>query len=957
MEQQKKNPFQDTLNLPKTEFSIRANASVKEQELLDRWQKDGTHEAASDAHSSPTIKDNAFILHDGPPYANGHIHLGHALNKILKDMSIKAQRMQGRYAPFVPGWDCHGLPIEIKVAKEQGIAMHEASEEVRTSLKKSCRAYAAQWIDVQRKEFKNLGVLADWSKPYTTMSFGYEASILRSFASFVDQGYIERKGKTVPWCFSCQTVLATAEIEYKDRKDPSCFILFDLLDADIALQFPFLVEQKPGISVGLLIWTTTPWTIPLNRAVVLHPDEQYLVLEGKDKDQAFIVGKQVAAAVCKQMGIPLVELCEFDAEVLKGKKVKHPIVDGLTVPVTLDHTVITTDGTACLHSAPGCGPEDYFLGIKHGLEIFSPLSADGRYTKGIMPVELEGMKITDGQGWVLKTLIEKGKLLHKSSIEHSYPHCWRCRNGLMFRATDQWFCDLSKNNLAQQARQEIQDLAFIPAWGKSRLESFIERRTEWCISRQRVWGVPITALLCINCSKPYLTKQLIDAVADAVETQGIEFWDSVTVDELKQINAVPQSLQCSCGCSTFKKEYDILDVWFDSGVSHTAVLMSDKRLRFPADVYFEGSDQHRGWFQSSLLTSMILHGTSCTKTIVTHGFLVDKNRHKMSKSLGNGVEPGDIIKQHSRDILRLWIASTDFEGDVVFSDALLQNVAEVYRKIRNTCRFMLANLYDFNVNTTDRVSEQQLLAIDHFILSKLSLFCQAVIDAYNRYDFSRAVKEINNFCVNDLSGFYLDVAKDRLYVEAPTSISRRAAQTTLFEILHLVTHLMAPVLSFLAEEISDYYLTGKKQSIHLHTFPHVQLREMPKEWQLLEALRNAVLKKIEEQRQAGIVKHSLEAQVFVAFDTSKESANICLDFMKEIFKNSNENTASFLKDLLIVSSVKIATNNQRCEPSEGEWFTIKVEHADGSKCPRCWQWEETERTDLLCSRCAMIVCQ
>lgn len=960
MSDETKNPYQDTLNLPQTDFSLRANAAIKEPEIIAFWERNGINQTANELNKGK----RKFILHDGPPYTNGPIHSGHALNKILKDIVVKSKRMAGFYTPYVPGWDCHGLPIELKVTTQLGIEKSSKKTlEERISLKKACREYAAKWLDVQRDEFKDLGILSDAEHRYATMDPAYEADILRAFSVFVEKGFIERKGRTVPWCFTCQTVLATAEIEYKDRKDPSCYIIFDLDAETYRTTFPFLHEQKPNLNVGFLVWTTTPWTIPLNRAVVINPETVYVVLQGKEDNQAFIVAQALADKVCAQLGIEKKELAEFDAPVFAprvrdGQQVRimvhHPLFDDRKVPVILDDMVLVGEGTACLHSAPGCGPEDYLFGLRHGLEIFSPLSSDGRYTHGIFPIELEGMSILDGQIWVIKTLAHRGKLVHKVSINHSYPHCWRCRNGLMFRATDQWFCDLKKNDLVAAATKEIDNINFYPAWGKARLQSFISNRAEWCISRQRVWGVPITAILCEVCDHAYLDATFIRKIADKVAQRGIEYWDEVTIAQLQAEGIISSHFACpTCGNNDLQKfvqERDILDVWFDSGVSSYAVARNDERLGVPVDLYLEGSDQHRGWFQSSLLCAMVLYGHSSTKGFLTHGYVVDENHRKMSKSLGNGIEPQEIIKQYSRDILRLWVASVDAEGDVVISDKLLKNVAEIYRKIRNSCRFMISNLYDFNP-VSDMVSFDNLLAVDRYALTRLAQVQQQIEKHYTEYNFSGVIQELNTFCVNDLSALYLDVSKDRLYVEQPHSHMRRSAQTVLYTLLNTMTPLMAPVLSFLAEEVSDHYDKGQKQqSVHLELFRKplaiTQAVYTDEAWKQLHQLRDVVLTALEEQRRQDVIRHSLEAQMTLCLQLPESLQQFFAALAPQ------ETVTRFLKDWFIVSHVELVDVSSDLQPTSLPWVHLKACHANGFKCLRCWQWDASQD---LCTRCKAIV--
>lgn len=949
-EKENKNLFQATLNLPQTTFSIRALAAETEPKILQQWADEKIYEK-----SMIKKRGKSFLLHDGPPYANGNIHLGTTLNKCLKDFVTKSKRMAGFDVPYVLGWDCHGMPIEYKLMKEMGLTQSSAITD-RIGFKKMCREYASNWIEVQKGEFKDLGVVADWTKPYKTMDPAYEASTLRAFATFIEEGYIERKGKTVPWCGTCETALAGAEIEYKDRKDPSCYILFALEDTAARKTFPFAFEKNNELTINLLIWTTTPWTIPLNRAVVLHPEAVYVVLQGRTPNEGFVVAKALADVVCKTFDLPRIELAEFDSIVLKGKLMHHPLTPELKVPVILDGTVALTDGTACVHSAPGCGPEDYLMGIKNNLEIYSPLTSDGKYTSEINPAELAGTPIADGQWWVLKKLAELGRLMHKASITHSYPHCWRCRNGLMFRATDQWFCSLQKNDLVKQAVDATEATSFIPAWGKNRLQAFVQTRSEWCISRQRQWGVPIPAILC-QCGKATLTAGIVSGVADQVEKEGIEFWDRMTPPELGKLGIVPQGFAChACAntdLSTFTMERDILDVWYDSGVSNYAVLRKDDRLHFPADLYLEGSDQHRGWFQSSLFCSLIVNKAPYAKTILTHGYVVDANKQKMSKSLGNVIAPQELIKKYSRDIVRLWAASSAYENDIVISDKLLENLAEVYRKIRNTCRFMLSNLYDFDI-TKDAVALSDLWAIDSYALDKLTHLDAEVRAEYDQYHFSAVMQLINNFCANDLSSEYLDILKDRLYCEGPTTVARRSAQTTMYMILDHLTHLMAPVLSFLAEEVAGHYLKNKTESIHLQLFPSLSgaLKQEAKAatWQAMSQLRAVVLKELEGLRQHGVIRQSMEAQVSLYLDINSEQGKAVHALLQTV--ESREGAGRFMCDWFIVSSVTIKRECGSLRATDAAWIFVEAAKADGEKCPRCWQWRVEHDERGLCGRCA-----
>jgi isoleucyl-tRNA synthetase len=960
---QKKN-FKDTLNLPHTNFPIRANYKEEDAQLLERWEKESLYQKSFNHNKG----EKKFILHDGPPYANGHLHSGHAYNKILKDVVCKSQRMMGKQVPVIPGWDCHGLPIEFAVKKENPTLTGSA-------LKKACREYANKWITIQKYEFKQLGVLMNWDQPYLTMDFTYEAAILEAFSVFVEAGYIERKNKTVPWCPSCQTVLAAAEIEYHDRKDPSLYVLFALND-DTQLRILPQLQNKP---VSLLVWTTTPWTIPLNRAILLKPDTDYVVCE---TEHAYVViGKTLADKVASTCGFEKNILAEINSQQFAREKAIHPL-SHMQVPILLDDSVLLDDGTACVHSAPGAGPIDYEVGIKNNLEIYSPITPNGHYTADIKPGELAGMSVADGQGWVITQLLNNNKLLFKSSIKHSYPHCWRCRGGLIFRATKQWFCDLSHNNLKDKAAQKIKIISMIPQGSHNRFEATLEGRLEWCLSRQREWGVPIPALLCLECDHAFTNKQFIAGIAQHIQHHGIEYWDTVLLESI-----LPKNISCTkCGSKKFRKETDILDVWFESGISHYAVLLKNPDLSYPADIYLEGKDQHRAWFQSSLLTSMILEEKPCMRSIVTHGFTVDEHGRKMSKSLGNVVSPQEMVERLGTDGLRLWAASIDITGDAIVSDILLKNVQEVLRKIRNTCRFLLSNINDFDFKR-DEVPLEKMQTIDKYALQELFELYEEIIYSYKEYNFTRIFHLLGTYCAVNLSAFYLDIIKDRLYVEKKDGRLRRSAQTVCFVILDTLTKLMAPILSFTAEQLSDHYQKDKIESIHLQQFPtlpyvwrqlvrstspndlmHIYgggmettkltiemneiVRRYEESWMILKEIRSALLKAIEIEREKQLIKHSLEAHVTLYIDQNAEYASLINKFFINLNK---EMAADFFKEFLIVSQVVIAINPDGLVTTIMPGLLAQVKHADGVKCPRCWQWSVTNHSDHLCDRCAVIV--
>lgn len=938
-----KRSLKDTLNLPTTDFPIRPNHKEDDARVLKRWQDENIYAKTFSLHEGA----EKFVLHDGPPYANGHIHIGHAYNKTLKDIITKYHRMSGKHVPVTPGWDCHGLPIELKVTQEHpGLT--------RSELQRACRLYARKWIDIQRHEFKSLGVFMDWDRPYETMNFAYEAATMRSFASLVEKGYIEKKNKTVAWCFSCQTVLASAEIEYQERKDPSIYVAFALAPTSLQQLMPALAGKK----VSMLVWTTTPWTLPLNRAVLLKPDAHYDVIAYND--EYLIVGAPLVDNVVTMLGIEKNVIATIKASAFEGHTVQHPF-NGKTVPVLLEQFVSVEDGTAVVHCAPGCGPEDYEVGLRHKLEIYSPVGPDGRYIPGIEPQELVGMSVVDAQGWVISQLLERGLLVHKTSIRHSYPHCWRCRNGLIFRATTQWFCNLDRHQLKEKAIHAIENkIEFIPKTSANSLKAAVGNRLEWCLSRQRIWGVPIPALLCTACDYAYLDAALVQKVAMGVEKEGVEYWDSVSLAEL-----VPASFACTrCGGTHWKKEQDILDVWFDSGISHEAVLKENKALSFPASMYLEGRDQARGWFQSSLLTSLALEGEPSMKTIVTHGYTVDSKGQKMSKSLGNVVSPQEIIDMMGTDGLRLWAASIDFKDDAVISKQLLQNVQEVFRKIRNTCRFLLSNLYDYN-HEYDAVPVEELLLMDRYALLELDAFNREVHAAYKDSRFTAVFHLLGDYCATQLSSLYLDIIKDRLYVDQAHGKDRRSAQTVCYYILDTMTRLMAPLMTFTAELVSDHYQQEKKESVHLQQFidssavatrasGRVGIESMRKEWELILTLRDTLLKAIERKREMGLIKHPLEASIFLSLDRMNPVFEQLLQSVQKEQSLQGKTLEDFFKELMVVSQVHLVDETTKLTEFDKGVF-VEIAQAEGEKCPRCWHYEKTEHELKLCQRCQRII--
>lgn len=965
-----KKSFKDTLNLPHTDFPIRSNPAQEDELILKRWEKEDLF-YKSFIHNKGNEK---FILHDGPPYANGHLHLGHAYNKVLKDIICKSQRMSGKHVPVTPGWDCHGLPIELKVVKE----FPELNAE---STKKQCRLYATKWVGIQREEFKKLGVLMNWAQPYLTMNYQYEADIVRAFGKFFKQGYIEKKNKTVAWCMYDKTVLATAEIEYKERKDPSIYVRFKLEPINVKQLLPAYFDKE----VSVLVWTTTPWTLPLNRAVLLKPNTSYDVLE--IDNEYSIVGSDLSENICAIKGVPKKVVTTINSDLLDSMHVRHPFIESLTVPIILDYSVSLDDGTAAVHCAPGCGPTDYEVALKHNLEIYAPISAEGNYTSEIEPKELEGMSVLDGQIWVIKKIAENGSLFFKTSIRHSYPHCWRCHNGLIFRATNQWFCSLTHDNFKDRVVAGLEKINFLPAKSLNYLRATLESRLEWCLSRQRIWGVPIPAIICSSCNYVYSSNELIERVAQGIEKEGVEYWDTVDIHDLGMGKMVCNQ----CKLPTLTKEKDILDVWFDSGISHYAVLYNNQELGYPADMYLEGIDQHRGWFQSSFLTSLVLEQEVCMKSILTHGFIVDERGQKMSKSIGNVVGPEELIKKLGTDGLRLWASSIDYAGDAVVSETLLKNVAHVLQKIRNTCRFLLANIYDFDFDK-DSIVVEELLLLDQYTLEELYEVSTTIQYNYLISDFTAVFHTLSDYCTVTLSSRYLDIIKDRLYADKANGKARRSAQTACWLIVDTLTKLMAPILSFTAEQVSDHYQKNKKESIHLQNFNELEsvwkllkvrsekerwqftpwhhiastqrslqkAEEMnfvslrKRQWNLLLDIRSALLKALELQREKGIIKHSLEAHIIFYFDFSEEQKTLLDEFVHDL-RQSGQDFLSFLKEFMIVSQVTEQFSSERLDATELKGLYARIEHAQGTKCPRCWQWEITSDPDGLCKRCQAVV--
>ncbi len=926
--------YKKTLNLPATAFPMKANLSKREPEQLQAWEAMGLH----DKIRALSKGRKPFILHDGPPYANGHIHIGTALNKILKDIIVRSRQMAGFDAVYVPGWDCHGLPIEHNVDKELG---EKKKTLTLAEVRRMCRAYAEKFIHIQREEFKRLGVMGDWESPYLTMTYDYEATIARECGKFAKNGSLFRSKKPIYWCNTCRTALAEAEIEYQDEASPSIYVKFPMAD-DLSAEIPALSGKR----VFVVIWTTTPWTIPANLAVALHPDFEYVAVDAGN-DQAYILARYLAPTCMEIFGhahAPVI--AAVDPKILEGKACRHPLYDRPSKIVLGTHVTLDA-GTGCVHTAPGHGREDYEVGLEYGLDIYSPVDDQGRFTDDVE--FFSGRCVFDANAAVNQKLKEVGALLNEGSIIHTYPHCWRCKEPVIFRATPQWFISMDATGLRQRSLEEIDRVRWIPHWGRDRIYGMIESRPDWCVSRQRAWGVPITVFYCKDCETLLLDDAVMEKVYALFETHGADIWFEKDLSEL-----LPAGTRCSkCGGKTFIKESDILDVWFDSGVSHAAVLEKRPELKWPADLYLEGSDQHRGWFHSALLTAVGTRGRAPYEAVLTHGFVVDAEGRKMSKSLGNIVAPKAVIEKYGAEILRLWVCATDYREDIRISENILKQLTDAYRRIRNTCRFMLGNLYDYDPQK-DAVAYADMLEIDRFALHRLQELVKKAVKAYNAFEFHGIYHALHNFCALDLSAFYLDVLKDRLYTTPPASHLRKSAQSALYTLLHVLSRLMAPILAFTAEEIWRHLPldAGREESIHMTALPAPDPEytdaDLADKWNRLLEVRGEALKALEAARAEKRIGHPLDASVVLFADGALH------DFLKGFEAD--------LRSILIVSEAAVKPG----APEGGAFVShavaglaIRVERAPGRKCERCWIRETSVGTDsrhpTLCRRCLEVL--
>lgn len=919
--------YKKTLNLLDTPFPMRGNLASREPVMLKAWQEKNLYQKIRSASKGRP----KFILHDGPPYANGDIHIGHAVNKILKDIIIKSKTLAGFDAPYVPGWDCHGLPIEHQIEKKQG--KHLPADKVR----ELCRAFAREQVERQKADFIRLGVLGDWDNPYLTMNFKTEADIIRALGKIYQNGYLYQGQKPVNWCIDCGSALAEAEVEYEDKTSPA-------IDVGFAVQSPSsdtnqqLLSSAFGIiipadtQIYAIIWTTTPWTLPANQAVSVHPDFDYALVQ--TARGLLILASELKQACLERYHLIGETLATCKGQALEHLPLQHPF-EQRTVKIICGKHVTLEAGTGLVHTAPAHGLDDYFVGQQYGLPSDSPVDGDGKFTANTPLVG--GLSVWKANDIVNEALKTSGHLFCLRKIDHSYPHCWRHKTPIIFRATPQWFIGMNlsqtaataqEKTLRELAMQAVDTTEFYPAWGKARLEAMIKNRPDWCVSRQRNWGVPMTFFVHkdTHALHPH-SLELLEQVAQKVEQQGIEAWFALDPAELLGEQA-----------TDYKKLTDTLDVWFDSGTTHDTVVKPDAQLKFPVDLYLEGSDQHRGWFQSSLLTGCAIDGRAPYNALLTHGFVVDGNGHKMSKSKGNVIAPQKIMDTSGADILRLWVASTDYSGELSISEEILKRVVESYRRIRNTLRFLLANLMDFNPQT-DLIDISDCLEIDRYMLAFTEAFQEELTQSYQRYEFHQVVHQLHNYCSEDLGGFYLDILKDRLYTAAAKGMPRRSAQTALYHIAHSLVRLFAPILSFTAEEVWEHLTNNTEGSVLLHCWHHFPSQPdtglLQQRWKKIRTLRSQVLKKLEDSRTQGEIGSSLGATVEISVNSE--------DF---VLLNTLGNDLRFV---LIVSEVKLI------QVSNSQQENISVAPSAHAKCERCWHYRQDtghyQEHPSLCERC------
>ena len=922
--------YSKTLNLPETEFPMRAGLPEREPEFLKYWEENKIYEKKQELHAG----HKKFVLHDGPPYANGKIHMGTALNKILKDIIMKYKYAQGFDTPYVPGWDTHGMPIEHAAIKNLGLNRHELDTLV---LRKECHDYALKWIDEQRTDFKRLGVLGDWDHPYITMTHDYEAVQIHVFGEMAKKGYIYKGKKAVYWCPHCETALAEAEIEYGEEKSPAIFVKMPLVKDNGML--PEAAQGKPAY---IVIWTTTPWTMPANVAIALHPDFEYAWVECEG--EILFMAKEMLEAVgkvCKKDLSNIIGTCK--GKDMEYAECRHPFetIDRKSLVVLADYVTLEA-GTGCVHTAPGHGADDFETGVRYNLPIICPVDGSGKLTAEA-GADFAGMFVFDANVPIIKYLAGLNRLFGKENIRHQYAHCWRCKNPIIYRATEQWFA--SVDGFREEALNAIaNDVQWIPSWGEARIHNMVADRHDWCISRQRVWGVPIPIFYCEDCNEHLVNDDTINAVADLFAKEGSDAWWAHSAEEI-----LPQGTKCpKCGGTHFRKESDIMDVWFDSGSSHAAVCKTRPELAWPADMYLEGSDQHRGWFQSSLLTSVATEGKAPHRAVLTHGYVVDGEGRKMSKSVGNTVAPQEVIAQYGADIIRLWAASSDYKADIRISKEILKQLSEVYRKIRNTIRYILGNTNDFNYET-DKVEFKDMLELDRWALMHMQLLKKEVSAAYESYDFHVLYHAIHNFCSVEMSSYYLDILKDRLYAYKADSFERRSAQTAMYEIMLDLVVMIAPVLSFTMEEVWQFMKKPASMPESVFMMPWPECKEeyideaLESKWDNFIEIRSEITRVLEGARRAKTIGHSLDAKVEL------HATGEALAILRSVEGD--------LATLLIVSQAKLVEGLAGGVEATGrEDLKVTVQAAEGEKCERCWIYSDTVGKDAehptVCARCA-----
>lgn len=941
--------YKNTLNLPKTRFPMKANLIENEPKILAKWEREGLYD---DIRRSRAVAKK-FILHDGPPYPTGDLHLGTGINKILKDIIVRFYTMQGYDAPYVPGWDCHGLPIEHRVMQELG---EEAFRMDKVEIRKRCKRYAEKFVKLQKTQFKGLGVLGDWERPYLTLSHEYEAGIIEVFGRLVEKGFVYRNKRPIHWCMSCRTALAEAELEYKEKTSPSIYVNFRLIE-DTSKIWNAFKEKSPTFKINpedyiyVLIWTTTPWTLPANLAVAVHPDFEYTALRYKHpENQKTYISIMANSLVNETMG--KLNIKGFERlGTISGKALEwfayKQVFDNKDCKVILADYVSNEEGTGCVHTAPGHGQEDYISGLKYKLPIFSPVSERGIFTKEASL--FEGMHVFDANKAIIKRLDDAGLLLYSNEVTHSYPHCWRCLEPVIFRATEQWFVNIDNNNLRENTLEEIKKIRWVPAWGEERIAGMIRNRPDWCISRQRSWGVPIPAFYCKRCKTALLNPDVINSVRDVFKESGADSWFYKDASEF-----LANGIRCEqCGNTGFEKEMDIFDVWFESGSSHHAVLNKRDELSYPADIYLEGSDQHRGWFQLSILPSVGAWGCAPSRTIITHGFVVDEKGEKMSKSRGNFISVNDALKKFGADIIRLYTSSMDYKMEMNTSFDLINKISDVYRKIRNTFRYLLGSLDDFNPDE-NAIEYKKMLELDRWALHKTQELISSVTSAIESFEFHRVYYLIHNFCSVDMSAFYLDISKDRLYTAYKDALERRSAQTAFQQILLTLVRLIAPITVFTSEEVwaEINHKDEKVNSIHLAKWPTVVKDwldyELSKRWEKIIQVRTETARVLERLRASRLIGNSLEAKVDI-FTNDESLYNLLEKYLND------------LPMIFIVSEVNLK-NEKPSSAFQGHLIKelwIKADISENKKCERCWNYRDSVGKDqdyqTLCKKCIEVI--